>query len=97
MKTLYTAEAIATGGGRDGHAATPDGRIDLDLAVPQAMGGSGDGANPEQLFAAGDGSASRSHCTSRSPAWTGRRPRSWPTAPTRSARTRTRSTGTSTS
>ncbi|HIZ99072.1 MAG TPA: organic hydroperoxide resistance protein [Candidatus Janibacter merdipullorum] len=53
MKTLYTAEALATGAGRDGHGRTSDGTLDLDLAVPQAMGGSGDGTNPEQLFAVG--------------------------------------------
>lgn len=53
MKTLYTAEALAVGAGRDGHVTTADGRLDLDLAVPREMGGSGDGANPEQLFAAG--------------------------------------------
>lgn len=53
MKTLYTAEALATGAGRDGHVRTSDGRLDLDLAIPQEMGGSGHGANPELLFAAG--------------------------------------------
>lgn len=53
MNPLYTAEALATGGGRNGHVLTPDGRVDLALAVPQSMGGSGNGANPEQLFAAG--------------------------------------------
>ncbi|MGP5197116.1 organic hydroperoxide resistance protein [Arthrobacter rhombi] len=53
MKTLYTAEALATGGGRDGHVTSIDNRVDLDLAIPQSMGGSGAGANPEQLFAAG--------------------------------------------
>jgi osmotically inducible protein OsmC len=53
MNTLYTAEALATGGGRNGHVATTDRLVDLDLAVPRAMGGSGNGANPEQLFAAG--------------------------------------------
>ncbi|MCS5714007.1 organic hydroperoxide resistance protein [Herbiconiux sp. CPCC 205716] len=50
---LYTAEALATGAGRDGHVRSSDGRVDLDLAVPAAMGGSGNGSNPEQLFAAG--------------------------------------------
>jgi len=50
---LYTAEALSTGEGRNGHVKTTDGRIDLDMAVPQAMGGSGNGANPEELFAAG--------------------------------------------
>ena len=53
MKVLYTAEALATGDGRNGRTQTPDGRVDLDLAVPREMGGSGDGVNPEQLFAAG--------------------------------------------
>lgn len=53
MEALYTAEALATGAGRDGRVATADGRLAFDLAVPKAMGGSGDGANPEQLFAAG--------------------------------------------
>lgn len=53
MKTLYTAEALATGAGRDGHGRTSDGRLDLDLAIPQEMGGSGEGTNPEQLFAVG--------------------------------------------
>jgi Ohr subfamily peroxiredoxin len=53
METVYTAEALATGAGRNGRARTTDGRVDLALAVPKEMGGSGDGANPEQLFAAG--------------------------------------------
>jgi osmotically inducible protein OsmC len=50
---LYTAEATATGG-REGHARTSDGRVDVDLDVPSEMGGTGGpGTNPEQLFAAG--------------------------------------------
>ena len=50
---LYTAEATATGG-REGHARTSDGRLDVDLDVPNEMGGAGGpGTNPEQLFAAG--------------------------------------------
>ncbi|GAA1732724.1 organic hydroperoxide resistance protein [Aeromicrobium alkaliterrae] len=53
MTTLYTAEALATGGGRDGHVRTGDGILDLDLAVPEGMGGKGGAANPELLFAAG--------------------------------------------
>ena len=51
-KVLYTASATATGG-RDGRATTDDKKIDLAIAVPKAMGGSGEGTNPEQLFAAG--------------------------------------------
>ncbi|WP_027861112.1 organic hydroperoxide resistance protein [Marmoricola sp. URHB0036] len=53
METLYTAEALSTGAGRNGHVRTSDGRVDLDLAAPKDMGGSGEGSNPEQLFAAG--------------------------------------------
>ncbi|WOC13065.1 organic hydroperoxide resistance protein [Gordonia sp. MP11Mi] len=53
MNAVYTAEAIATGAGRDGRTRTVDARVDLQLAVPREMGGSGEGANPEQLFAAG--------------------------------------------
>ena len=50
---LYTAEATATGG-REGHARTSDGRVDVDLDIPQELGGTGGpGTNPEQLFATG--------------------------------------------
>jgi lipoyl-dependent peroxiredoxin len=53
MKMLYTAEATATGG-REGHVASSDGVLSLDLTVPKELGGTGGGAtNPEQLFAAG--------------------------------------------
>lgn len=52
MAIVYTAEASATGG-RDGRAVSSDDVVDLKLAVPKQMGGGGDGANPEQLFAAG--------------------------------------------
>lgn len=53
MKPLYSTEALATGGGRDGHVDVSESDLAFDLAVPAAMGGSGQGANPEQLFAAG--------------------------------------------
>jgi lipoyl-dependent peroxiredoxin len=49
---LYTAEAVSTGDGRNGHVTSSDQRIDLDLAFPPELGGSGAGSNPEQLFAA---------------------------------------------
>lgn len=52
-KVVYTAEAKATGGGRDGHSATTDGALDVTLGVPKEMGGPGTGNNPEQLFAVG--------------------------------------------
>ena len=51
-KIAYTAHAKATGG-RDGHATSSDGILDVKLAVPKEMGGPGGGTNPEQLFAAG--------------------------------------------
>ncbi|RMI35630.1 organic hydroperoxide resistance protein [Nocardia stercoris] len=53
MKILYTAEALASGDGRNGHARTTDGKVDVDLSMPVEMGGDGAGTNPEQLFAAG--------------------------------------------
>lgn len=52
MKPMYTAHATATGG-RAGHVESSDGTVKFDLAMPPEMGGSGNGANPEQLFAAG--------------------------------------------
>lgn len=51
-KVLYTAKATATGG-RDGRAVSSDGKIEVKLAPPVEMGGTGDGTNPEQLFACG--------------------------------------------
>jgi osmotically inducible protein OsmC len=52
-KILYTAEATSTGEGRNGHVRTSDDRLDLELAMPSALGGTGEGTNPEQLFASG--------------------------------------------
>jgi Ohr subfamily peroxiredoxin len=52
-KVLYRANATATGG-REGHGAASDGRLDVKLSTPKELGGSGgDGTNPEQLFAVG--------------------------------------------
>jgi Ohr subfamily peroxiredoxin len=49
----YRTTATATGG-RDGHAATKDGALDVKLSTPKELGGGGGpGNNPEQLFAAG--------------------------------------------
>src|SRR5690242_10882731 len=53
MKILYTAEATATGEGRDGHVTTSDGVLDFQLAMPKELGGAGGAPNPELLFAAG--------------------------------------------
>ncbi|WP_223692617.1 organic hydroperoxide resistance protein [Leifsonia poae] len=53
MDIAYTAIAHASGGGRDGHVRSEDDLLDLDTRPPKEMGGSGEGTNPEQLFAAG--------------------------------------------
>ena len=53
MNVLYTAVATATGDGRNGHATSEDGLLDLDLRIPKEMGGAGGATNPEQLFAVG--------------------------------------------
>ena len=53
MEVLYTAEATATGGRKNGHAYSADGAIDVKINPPKEVGGSGEGTNPEQLFAAG--------------------------------------------
>ena len=53
MDILYTAEALATGDGRNGHVRTADGLVDTDVRVPKEMGGAGGAPNPELLFAAG--------------------------------------------
>ncbi|GAB3429196.1 OsmC family protein [Flindersiella endophytica] len=48
---VYTT--LATSSGRDRRAVSDDGLLDVPLALPKALGGNGDGTNPEQLFAAG--------------------------------------------
>jgi lipoyl-dependent peroxiredoxin len=47
---VYTANTHTTGGRDGGSSRTSDGRLDIKLSVP---GTSGNGTNPEQLFAAG--------------------------------------------
>ena len=56
---LYTAEATVKGG-RDGHGRSSDGILDLDIRPPKEMGGSGQGTNPEELFALGFGACFQS-------------------------------------
>lgn len=52
-KVMYTTE-VTVKGGRDGEAVSADGRLNLKMAAPKELGGSGaEGTNPEQLFAAG--------------------------------------------
>jgi osmotically inducible protein OsmC len=51
--SIYATTVTATNG-RTGSVKSVDGKFDLPLAMPKAMGGAGgDGTNPEQLFAAG--------------------------------------------
>ena len=51
-KNLYTADASAIGG-RSGHVRSATGIIDLDMSVPEGLGGKKGATNPEELFAAG--------------------------------------------
>ena len=53
IKAIYTATATATGDGRNGHTASDDGLLDVDVRIPKEMGGPGGATNPEELFAAG--------------------------------------------
>jgi Ohr subfamily peroxiredoxin len=48
---LYVGVATAVNG-RDGRVVSDDGKLDLHVGLPKEFGGSGDGTNPEQLFAA---------------------------------------------
>lgn len=48
----YTTTATTTGG-RNGRSMLSDGALALAMALPKELGGSGDGHNPEQLFALG--------------------------------------------
>lgn len=50
IKPRYTAEVKVTGG-REGHAVSSDGVLDVTLRRPKTNGVS-DGTNPEQLFGA---------------------------------------------
>ena len=50
MDLVYKTTML-TQGGRGGQVQTEDGSFKLKLAVPKEMGGTGEGPNPEQLFA----------------------------------------------
>lgn len=52
-KAIYTAEASVTGGRLKGHGKTTDGELEVDLRIPEELGGEGGGTNPEELFAVG--------------------------------------------
>ncbi len=52
-KVLYTAQAHVIGGRAEGHGRTSDGELEVDLRMPEELGGDGGGTNPEELFAIG--------------------------------------------
>jgi lipoyl-dependent peroxiredoxin len=52
MTHLYQTRVTAVGG-RSGTVRSDDGLLDLALALPKELGGTGGATNPEQLFAAG--------------------------------------------
>jgi Ohr subfamily peroxiredoxin len=45
--------SATTKGGRNGRALLENGALSLAMALPKELGGSGEGHNPEQLFALG--------------------------------------------
>jgi Ohr subfamily peroxiredoxin len=63
MKTLYTAIATAEGG-REGTTTSLDGSLTHNLTAPKELGGSGEGTNPEELFAAAHANCFTSTLTS---------------------------------
>jgi Ohr subfamily peroxiredoxin len=53
LEKLYTAKVTATGG-RNGHVKSDNGVLDIQVRIPESMGGpKGDYLNPEMLFAGG--------------------------------------------
>ena len=52
IKKLYTAHVTSTGGRGQGRAISADGMLDIKIGQPKEMGGTDDGLNPDQLFAA---------------------------------------------
>jgi Ohr subfamily peroxiredoxin len=58
FKPLYLTRVTVNGGGSahgraTGRARSADGALDLELRMPEELGGDTSGPNPEQLFAAG--------------------------------------------
>jgi organic hydroperoxide reductase OsmC/OhrA len=52
MNVLYRTKVLSTGG-RNGKVSIDNSPLAFNMTPPKEMGGSGTGANPEQLFAAG--------------------------------------------
>lgn len=57
------ATTVTVRGGREGHAVSDDGALDVQLRRPK-KNGNGEGTNPEQLFAAAWGGCFQSALTS---------------------------------
>lgn len=53
MTTLYTTTAVSKGGRAGGKVALAEGGLWFHTEHSKGLGGSGEGANPEQLFALG--------------------------------------------
>ncbi len=51
--TPIATYSATTKGGRDGRAILDSGGLGLAMTLPKELGGSGEGVNPEQLFALG--------------------------------------------
>jgi lipoyl-dependent peroxiredoxin len=53
VDTKYWTEAKATGGGRNGVVSLANGQLTMTMVSPKELGGSGNGHNPEEMFALG--------------------------------------------
>ncbi len=53
MEIQYSTEALSVGDARDGRAYLTDGSLEIHMGLATELGGGGEGANPEQLFALG--------------------------------------------
>ena len=53
MDIKYSTEARSVGAARDGRAYLTDGTLEIEMSLAKELGGTGEGANPEQLFALG--------------------------------------------
>jgi lipoyl-dependent peroxiredoxin len=52
LSPIYST-GVSSVGGRDGTIRSDDGMLDLTVALPQSLGGTGGATNPEQLLAGG--------------------------------------------
>ncbi|MQA04000.1 MAG: Ohr family peroxiredoxin [Streptosporangiales bacterium] len=52
-KVAYRTKVVSTGSRRGGRSTSEDGLLDVELEMPEELGGPGGRTNPEQLFGAG--------------------------------------------